>query len=132
MFLILVSYIHEIVWLPTETIRKMLWLYKIQIFVFVCSSVQSLSRVWFFVTPWTAALQTSLSITSSQRLIKLMSIASVMKSNHLILCLIPSSAFNLSQHHGLFQSVLPHQVAKVLEFQLQHQSFRRLFRTDFL
>ena len=42
-------------------------------------------------------------------------------------------AFNLSQHQGLFQSVSSsHQVAKVLEFQLQHQSFQRIFRTDFL
>ena len=43
------------------------------------------------------------------------------------------SAFNLSQHHGLFQWVSSsHQVAKVLEFQLQHQSFQWIFRTDFL
>ena len=41
--------------------------------------------------------------------------------------------FNLSQHQGLFQWVSSlHQVAKVLEFQLQHQSFQRIFRTDFL
>ena len=45
----------------------------------------------------------------------------------------PSFAFNLSQHQGLFQWVSSsHQVAKVLEFQLQHQSFQWLFRTDFL
>ena len=55
------------------------------------SSVQSLSRVWPFVTPWTA----SLSIISSQSLLKLMSIKSVMPSNHLILChpLLPPSIF---------------------------------------
>jgi len=42
------------------------------------------------------------------------------------------SAFNLSQHQGLFQGVSSlHQVAKVLEFQLQHQSFQWIFRTDF-
>ena len=42
-------------------------------------------------------------------------------------------AFNLSQHQGLFQTVSSsHQVAKVLEFQLQHQSFQWIFRTDFL
>ena len=40
--------------------------------------------------------------------------------------------FNLSQHQGLFQWVSSHQVAKVLEFQLQHQSFQWVFRTDFL
>ena len=50
------------------------------------SSVQSLSRVWFFVTPWIVAHQASLSITNSRSLLKLMSIESVMPSNHLILC----------------------------------------------
>ena len=50
------------------------------------SSVQWLSRVWLFATPWTAARQASLSITNSQRLLKLMSIKSVMPSSHLILC----------------------------------------------
>ena len=48
------------------------------------SAVQSLSRVWFFVTQWTAAYQASLSTTNSQSLLKLMSIESVMPSNHLI------------------------------------------------
>ena len=50
------------------------------------SSVQSLSRVRLFVTPWTAACQASLSIINSQHLLKLMSIELVMPSNHLILC----------------------------------------------
>ena len=50
------------------------------------SSVQSLSRVRLFVTPWTAAHQASLSITKSWSLLKLMSIELVMPSNHLILC----------------------------------------------
>ena len=50
------------------------------------SSVQSLSRVRLFATPWTAAHQASLSITNFQSLLKLMSIESVMLSNHLILC----------------------------------------------
>ena len=58
------------------------------------SSVQSLSHVWLFETPWTAACQASLSITNSQNLLKLMSIELVMPSNHLILCcpllLLPS------------------------------------------
>ena len=59
-------------------------------------SVQSLSRVRLFVTLWTAALQASLSITSSWSLLTLMSIKSVMPSNHLILCrplLLPPSVF---------------------------------------
>ena len=60
------------------------------------SSFQSLSRIWPFVTPWTAACQVSLSITVSQTLPKLMSIESVMPSNDLILChplLLPPSIF---------------------------------------
>ena len=60
------------------------------------SSVQSLSSVWLFMTPWTAACQASLSITSSWSLLKLMSIELVMPSNHLILCrplLLPPSIF---------------------------------------
>ena len=58
------------------------------------SSVQSLSHVWLCVTPWTAARQASLSITNSQRLLKLMSIESMMPSNHIMLChplLLPPS-----------------------------------------
>ena len=58
------------------------------------SSVQSLSRVWLFATPWTAELQASLSITNSRSPSKLISIELVMPSNHLILChpilLLPS------------------------------------------
>ena len=50
------------------------------------SSVQSLSRVRLFATPWIAARQVSLSITNSRSSLKLMSIASVMPSSHLILC----------------------------------------------
>ena len=49
-------------------------------------SVQSLGRVWLFVTPWTAARQASRSITNSWSLLKLMCIDSVVLSNHLILC----------------------------------------------
>ena len=65
--------------------------------------VQWLSCVQLFVTPWTAARQASLSIINSQSLLKLMSIKSVMPSNHLILCCpLSSPAFNLSQHQGLF------------------------------
>ena len=60
----------------------------------IISSVQSLSRVRLFATPWTAAHQASLSITNSQSLLKLMSIESVTPSSHLILCrpllLLPS------------------------------------------
>ena len=63
-------------------------------------SVQSLSSVRFYSTPWTAARQASLSIANSRSLLKLMSIKSVMPSNHLILCcpllLLPSIFPNIS------------------------------------
>ena len=89
-------------------------------------SVKLLSRVQLFATPWTAARQASLSITNSRSLLKLMSTELVMPSNHLILCrpllllpLVFPSIRVLSN-----DSVLCHQVTKVLEFQLQHQSFQ--------
>ena len=67
---------------------------------FSFSSVQSLSRLQLFATPQTAAHQASLSITSSRSLLKLMSIESVMPSNHLILChpllLLPSIFSSIS------------------------------------
>ena len=99
------------------------------------SSVQLLSRVRLFATPWTAAHQASLSNPvhhQLQRLLKLMSIEFVMPSNHLILChplpLLPS----IFPSQGLFKWVSSlHQVAKVLEFQPQHQYFQWVFRTDF-
>ena len=94
--------------------------------------VQSPSHVQLFVTPWTAARQASLSFTISWSLLKLMSTESVMPSNHLILCcpLLPLPS-------GFFFFLSPwvdslHQVAKVLELQLQHQSFQWVFRVDFL
>ena len=97
-------------------------------------SVQSLIRVRLFVTPWTAAHQASLSITNSRSLPKLMSIKSVMPSSHLHPLSSPSPpAPNPSQHQGLFQWVnSSHQVAKVLKFQLQHQSSQWTPRTDLL
>ena len=64
--------------------------------VIYLSSVQSLSRIRLFATLWTAACQASLSITNPQSLLKLMSVVSVMPSNHLILCrplLFPPSIF---------------------------------------
>ena len=60
------------------------------------SSAQSLSHVQLFATPWTAACQASLSVTNSWRLLKLLSIESVMPSNYLVLCcplLLPPSIF---------------------------------------
>jgi len=80
----------------------------------IFSSVQLLSRVWLFATPWTTARQASLSITNSQSPPKPMSIESVMPSNHLIPCcpllLLPSI---FPQHQGLFKWVSAlHQVGQ--------------------
>ena len=98
------------------------------------SSVQLLGHARLLSTPWTAACQASLSITNYRSLLKLTSIELMMPSNHLILCrphLLWPSVF--PSIRGLFQEVSSsHQVAKVLEFQLQHQSFHWIFRTDFL
>ena len=79
-----------------EKIQEIIWQSSV--------SVQSLSHVRFFVTPWTAARQASLSLTISQSLLKPMSIKSVMPSNHLISSPSPPT-FNLSQHQGLFKWV---------------------------
>ena len=85
----------------------------IQIFLFVhknlssVSSVQSLSHVQLFATPWAAARQASLSITNSQSLLKLMSIESVMPSNHLMSpLLLPPSNFPSNRVFSN-ESVLP-------------------------
>ena len=72
-------------------------------------------------------------LSLSQSFLKFMSIELVMLSNHLILCHPPLFAFSPSQHLGLFQLVSSlHQVTKVSELQLWHQSFQWIFRFDFL
>ena len=86
-------------------------------------AVQWLSCVQLFATPWTASCQASLSITISLSLLKLMCIEWVKPSNHFILCclllLLPPIFPNL---RGFFQWVSSlHQLAKLLELQLQHQ-----------
>ena len=97
------------------------------------SSVQLLSCVWLFATPWTVAWQASLFITTSWSLLKFMSIESVVPSNHLIFCHPLTSCLQSFQHQGLFKWVRSlHQMAKELKFQLQHQSLQWIFRTDFL
>ena len=86
---------------------------------FQFSSVQSLSHVQVFATPWITARQASLSITNSQSSLKLISIESVMPSSHLILSSPSPPAPNPSQHQSLFRWVNSlHEVVKVLEFQL--------------
>ena len=85
------------------------------------SSIQWLCHVWLFATSWTAAYQTlpTPGVYSNS-----------CPSNNLWSPSPPT--FNLSQHQGLFKWVSSsHQVAKVPEFQLQHQSFQWIFRTDF-
>ena len=92
--------------------------------IFSITSVQLLSRVRLFVTPWTAARQASLSIHYSWSLLKLMSIKSVMPSN-LSSSVTPfSSCLQSFPASGSFQMSPLYQLAKVLEFQLQHQSFQ--------
>ena len=68
-----------------------------------CSSIQSLSHVRLFATPWTAARQASLSITNSRSLLKLMSIESVMSSNHLI----SIGIYYPNRYHQNIQTIKP-------------------------
>ena len=118
---------------PLDCHRALGWTPRV-ICNFPFSSVQSLSRVLLFVTPWIAAHQASLSITNSWSTHKLMSIESVIPSSHLILLSPFPPAPNPSKHQSLFQWVSSsHQMAKVLEFQPQHQSFQWTSkRTDLL
>ena len=116
---------HWIFWAQTASLTES---ETSQVFVVV----QSLSHVWLFVTLWTASRQLFLSFTISRSLLKLMSIELMMlfQPSH---PLSPTSppALNLSQHQSLFQWVSSsHQVARGLEFELKHQSFRWTFRTD--
>ena len=88
------------------------------VMIFQFSSVQSLSHVRLFVTPWTPEDQASLSITNSQSLLKLLSIESVMPSNHLILChpllLLPSIFPSITVFS--IESVLPIRCPKYWSF----------------
>ena len=100
------------------------------------TAIQSLSHVKLFVTQWTATSQASLSFTISQSLefaqTHIHWVGDAIQPSH---PLPPSSffAFNISQHQGLFQWVsYSYQVAKILEFHLQNQSFQWIFRIDFL
>ena len=96
------------------------------------SSVQLLSHSWLFATPWTAGHQASLSITNSQNFLN--SCPSSQWHHPTTSCaVIPISSIQSFPNQGLFQLVIcSRQMAKVLEFQLQRQSFQWIFRTDFL
>ena len=103
------------------------------------SSIQSLSHVRLFVTPWTAAHQAFLSITNSWRLLKLMSIESVMASNHLILChpLLLSPSIFPSIRVFLNELVLPIRWPKYWSFSFSISPFKEYsglisFRIDWL
>ena len=106
-------------------------------FLWLIVDVQLLSCVRLFVTPWPAACQASLSFTMSftmsefaQTRVQWVSVA--IQPSHPLLPTSPL-ALNLSQHQGLYQWVgSSHQVAKVLELQLQHQNFQWIFRVNFL
>ena len=87
--------------------------------------VQSLNQNQLFMTPWAASCQASLSFIISWSLLKLMSTESMMPPNHLILCqpfLLLTSIFPSIKVFSRASSL--HQVARVLEFQFQHQSFQ--------
>ena len=95
--------------------------------------VQSLSCVWLFVTPWTAARQASLFITNSWNMLKLMSIESVMLFSHLALCCPLSSLLQSSPAPGSFLvSQFFESGGQSIGFQLQYQSFQWIFWIDFL
>ena len=88
--------------------------------------VQLFSHVQFFATPWTAARQASLSFTICRRWV-----GDVIQPSHPLLSPSPT-ALSLSQHQHLFQWVSSsYLVAKLLELQLQRQSFQWIFRVDF-
>ena len=99
------------------------------------SSVQLLSWIWPFATLWTTAHQASLSI--DKQLLEFTQthvhwIGDDIQPSHPLSSPSPLAP-SPSQHQGLFKLVSSsHQVAKVLEFQLQHQPFQWIFRTDFL
>ena len=113
-------------WFPQERV--------ILSFVIPLVVVQSFSTVKLFETPMDCSMQGTLSFTIFWSLLKLISIESVIPSNHLILChplfllpsIFPSSRVFLQWANS------SHQVAEVLGLQLQHQSFQWIFRVDFL
>ena len=112
--------------------RVIVTIFLNSIYMHSVSSVQSLSCVWLFATPWMAACQASLSITNSQSSLRLTSIESVMTSSHLILCRplllllpIPPSIRVFSS-----ESTLCMRWPNYWSFQLQHHSLQRNPRAD--
>ena len=123
---------------PSESALHIRWP-EYQNFSFSSSSSHGLlllfthSVVSHSATPWTAACQAFLSFTISQRFLKLKSTESMISSIISSSVTPFSSCFQSFQHQNIFQWVgSSHQVAKILELQLQHQSFQWTFRVDFL
>ena len=96
------------------------------------TSVQWLSRVRLCATPWITARQASLSITNSWSSLRLMYIESVMPSNHLILCCYLFLLLSNFPSIRVFSKELFASGGQSIGGHLQHQSFQRVFRTDFL
>ena len=98
------------------------------------TSVHSLRCVQLCATPWATAHEASLSITNSKGFTQthVHWVSDAIQPSYILLSPSPPT-FNLSQHQGLFKWFSSsYQVAKVLEFQLQHQSFQWIFSMDFL
>ena len=114
--------------------KKISQTWRLPSFSLQFSSVQSLSRVWLFAIPWIAACQVSLSITNSWSSLKLNvhRVSDAIQPSHPLSSPSPPAP-NPSQYQSLFQWINPlHEVAKVLEFQLEHHSFQRNPRADLL
>ena len=141
------AYVHQNVW-PLKMYK---WMIKAVLFIIAkkwkkmeisvnrwkdthqSSSVQLLTHVWLFVNPWIASHQASLSIHQLPGFTQTHAhwVNDAIQPSHPLSSPSPPT-FNLSQHQGLFHWISSsHQVARVLEFQLQHLSFQWIFRTDF-
>ena len=116
------------------------WIYTISQFCLyefkafsIFSSIQLLSHVRLFATPWITAHQASLSITNSwTHQTHVHRVGDAIQPSHPLSSPSPPAP-NPSQHQGLFQWInSSHEVAKILEFQLQHHSFQWTPRTDLL
>ena len=115
----------------TKTQVGSLWEQAVWPNLFLFVVVRLLSCVQFFVTPWTVARQAALSVTVSQWGTNSCPLSQWCRPTISSSVALSPPALNLSQHEGLFQRVdSSHQVAKVLELQLQHQSFQWIFRVD--
>ena len=126
-----------VIWTPFHVPVDHLYVFfgkmSVQILSVQFSSVQLLNCVWLFATSGTAARQASLSIINSWSLpTQVHWVGDAIQPSHPLSSPSPP-AFNLSEHQGLFKWVSSsHEVAKILELQLQHQSFQWTPRTELL